>query len=184
MLSNNQTILNTSHHASELLKHLQANKHVIPVFDLDGVLLDASHRITLNPDGSLDLDKYRQDTTAANVMMDKNLPLMAVIHALNEVGRDYHVATARVLCTHSQRLLKSRCIFPNKIISRGENDTRKDWLLKITGIQAEFSQRYFKDILLIDDCPDNCDAFINALGAWAVNVDINNSPRTWLQQLL
>lgn len=183
-MMNNSKVLNTNHTAKRLLAHLLENPQIIPVWDLDGVLLDASHRIDLRPDGSLDLDKYRANTTHDNVMKDRNLPLMSVIHALNELERPYYVATARVLCQHSQALLRQRAIRPVAAISRGETDYRKDWDLKVAGIHNTFSINQFKDILLIDDCPSNCDSFINALGANAINIDYPNSPKPWLQALL
>lgn len=184
-MMNNAVILNTTHSAARIINHLDDNPNLIPVFDLDGVLLNAEHRITLNGDGSLDLHKYRLDSTIDNIMQDKNLPLMSVVHALNYQKRPYHVATARVLCEGSQQLLKVRGVHPQKVISRnGESDRRKDWDLKVAGIQANFKPEQFKDILLIDDCPSNCDAFINALGAMAINVDYNNTPKPWLQELL
>lgn len=184
MLRNNEKLLNTHMSAQALITHIMAHPKVLPVFDLDGVLLNAEHRINLHPDGSLDLDQYRKDSTLANIMQDKNLPLMAVIHHLNEFKRPYHVATARVLCEGSQALLKQRGILPVGAISRGVTDYRKDWDLKVSGVQAMFEPEQFKRIMLIDDCPSNCDAFINALGAWAINIDINNTPKRWLQELL
>lgn len=184
MLRNNEVILNTNQSANAVIRHIMSNPKIIPLFDLDGVLLNAEHRIKLHPDGSLDLDQYRKDSTLANIMQDKNLPLMAVIHHLNEYSRPYHVATARVLCEGSQALLKHRSILPVKAISRGVDDSRKDWDLKVAGVQEQFKPEQFKHIMLIDDCPSNCDAFINALGAWAINVDINNTPKQWLQDLL
>lgn len=183
-MQNNLKVLNTIQTANALTAHILSNPKIIPVFDLDGVLLDASHRISLNQDGSLNLDKYRQDSTLNNILQDKNLPLMATIHALNEAGRAYHVATARVLCKGSKTLLKQRGINPAIAISRGETDSRKDWDLKVRGVQDAFKPEQFKKIMLIDDCPSNCDAFVNALGAWAINVDIANTPKKWLQELL
>lgn len=187
-LQNSEVILNCQPHAQRVIGHIMANPKIIPVFDLDGVLLDASHRIKLHKDGSLDLDQYRADSTLENILRDKNLPLMEVIHTLNMIGRPYHVATARVLCEGSKTLLKQRHIKPVKTISRqGETDHRKDWRLKLDGVHEQFDPSEFKRIMLLDDCPDNCDAFINALGAWAINIDIKNSPKEsdkWLQDLL
>ena len=187
MLQNNQILHNTADQANLIIKHLEQNPNVIPVWDLDGVLLNASHRIKLHADGSLDLDQYRLDSTRDNVLKDRCLPLMGVISHLNTIGRVYHVATARVLCAYSKELLEQRSIKPAKIISRqGEGDSRKDWILKVQGVQEQFDPKDFNKIMLIDDCPSNCDAFVNALGAWAINVktDYNSLNNKWLQQLL
>ena len=178
-------MLNTLQSAKRISDHILANPKILPVLDLDAVLLDAGHRITLNPDGSLDLNTYRKESTYDNIMRDKCLPLMGVVRALNAANRPYYVATARVLCEGSQALLQQRNITPVLAISRqGEKDHRKDWDLKVCGIQEHFSPDQFRKILLIDDCVSNCDAFINALGAWAINIDYNNTPKKWLQDLL
>lgn len=177
-------ILNTRQQANRIIDHLEANPHITPIFDLDCVLLDASHRITLKPDGSLDLEHYRANTTRPNVMRDQNLPLMRVVHYLNAIGRDYHVATARVLCEHSQALLQARQIKPVVTISRnGEDDRRKDWDLKTTGIAEHFTPEQYGGLMLLDDCKGNISAF-RKLGIMAIEVDYNNTPKQWLQELL
>src|SRR5690606_34930757 len=119
-------IQNTAEKAAHLAQALLADSSIIPVFDLDGVLLDASHRIKLHADGSLDLDHYRANTTASLVAQDKSLPLLAVVHALNQAGRPYYVATARVLCEHTQALLRDRAITPAFAFGRmGDTDRRR-----------------------------------------------------------
>ena len=158
---------------------------VEPVFDLDGVLLDATHRQSIytadhvalgicNEDqiGQLDLDAYRAHTTAEKVNQDKNLPLMAVIDKLNQLDVKYHVATARVItrCPHSSKLLKDRGIKPASIMCRdGEHDKRRDSHLKQTKLVAKFSDRQRANMVLIDDSLGNCKAAMQ-IGMKAIHV--------------
>lgn len=142
-----------------------------PVFDLDGVLLDASHRIKLHADGSLDLEHYRSNTTAEQVMRDKDLPLMLAIQKLNVAGKRYHVATARVLCDNTLNLLTSRGILPAIALGReGENDNRRDCELKAQRLASTFTPQQLTNMLLIDDHLPNCQAAIG-LGMLAIQVE-------------
>lgn len=174
---------NTTSNAHILANYLKYTD-VTPVFDLDGVILSASHRIKIftpqdhkngicsrDQIGALDLDHYRSNTTPELVAQDRNLPLHNVIVALNEAKRPYHVATARVLCKHNRKLLRNRSINPSVLISRnGDSDNRKDHQLKAQELVKHFpidSER--GKLVLIDDCLANCKAAI-AIGMQAIYI--------------
>lgn len=164
------TIDNNKQTANFLIDILAVGREKTVVFDLDGVLLNAGHRIKLNKDGSMDLDQYRVDSTRDNVLKDKNLPLIELVTALNDLGVDYHVATARVLCAASQELLRQRNINPVKTLSRdGEPDRRKDWRLKADKLIESFSPDQLAGMVLIDDCLQNCNMALS-LGMMALHV--------------
>lgn len=164
-------IKNTPEKAAELAVAILQDPAVIPVFDLDGVLLDASARIKLHPDGSLDLDHYRANTTAAQVAQDKSLPLLAVVHALNAAARPYYVATARVLCEHTRALLVARGITPAYAFGRnGDTDTRRDSDLKRQHLELAFPTKQRQRLMIIDDHYPNCLAVVE-LGGKAINVE-------------
>ena len=48
------------------------------IFDLDHTVIDSSHRQATLPDGSLDLDHWRENSTAGMIRRDKLLPLAKV----------------------------------------------------------------------------------------------------------
>lgn len=132
---------------------------LVPVFDLDGVLLDASHRITLKPCGALDLDKYRKDTTAENIQLDRDLPMVDLVHWLNQQKRPYYVATARVACEHTRARLEASYIRPAGIMARlGHDDRRGDAVLKADHFMAGFTDRERERLILLDDLRSNCEA--------------------------
>ena len=66
----------------------------IVVFDLDGTVIDSSHRTPSNPDGTLDLQGYYKNRTRENIFKDTLLPLADVMKDKYRSG-DYHV----VVCT-------------------------------------------------------------------------------------
>jgi len=162
-------VKNTEQNARAIFQRI-VRSNTTPVIDLDEVLFCAKHRQTLyskddvwrgkcGPDqvGQLDLDKYRSKTTRDLVMRDKNLPLLGLVTLLNDAGIDYHVATARVGCTHTLELLKSRGVRPRVLICReGEHDSRKDNVLKADGIRKHFPPCLRSRMILIDDNLSNC----------------------------
>ena len=171
---------NTSLNARWLVAHI-IQSGVMPIWDIDHVLLNADHRIKLfdqndvdnglvNADqiGALDLDHYRANTVADQVQMDKNLPMLEAVHMLNRNNIQYLVSTARVICEHTRALLADREIKPALLMARhGDTDSRRDHVLKVDNIRSHYSD--FSNLLLIDDNLGNCQAFRN-LGANATQV--------------
>jgi FMN phosphatase YigB (HAD superfamily) len=150
-------IIENTPHAASVLKHwLTHRPDLTPIFDLDGVLLDARHRQAFKPCGALDLDHYRKNTTAHQVSKDKTLPLLSVVDWLNAQKRAYGVATARILCRHTRTRLEKANIAPLWEIGRcGNGDHRKDADLKIQQLSAMFSPDVLQTLVLIDDLPTN-----------------------------
>ena len=147
-----------------------------PIFDLDGVLLDASHRQNCNPDGSLNLAKYIEDATYNNVMQDKALPLLQLVHDLNTMGIEYHIATARPLCQGTQDKLSELKVNYKVAIHRGDresNDTRKDYALKVQGILDNWEQEEYQQMMLIDDNLDNL-RHVKGLGLATCQIEWNH----------
>lgn len=162
-------VKNTLRAARQLAKHFIKEK-TIPVFDLDGVLFDASHRQVCNPDGTLNLAEYRKNSTAKKIALDRNLPLIRAVKMLNEAGVKYHVCTARVACKHTRKLLADREIKPASIMARnGDGDTRRDFELKGSHFLKSFSTRQRKKMVLIDDNAKNCET-ARACGMQSIHV--------------
>lgn len=175
-------INNTSFNA-RLLVNLIQQENLIPIFDLDGVLLAAGHRISLykqadvdagkceaNQIGALNLDHYRLNSTAKQIQQDQNLPLLEAVHLLNTMGIDYHVSTARIGCHNTLALLKNRGITPKVMMNRqGESDNRRDNALKIDNLNHHFDKDIFSRLILIDDCKANCQSF-ESIGSNAIHV--------------
>ena len=71
---------------------------MIYVIDLDGTVIDSTHRKLSNADGSLDLEHWVQNCTAEKVAQDSLLPLVATMRKAYYSGiHTVIVCTARVL---------------------------------------------------------------------------------------
>ena len=161
---------NTRFAASLVIEVLRNRPQLRPCFDLDGVLLDAHHRIKLKPCGTLDLDHYRANTTAENVARDRDLPLLDVVRWLNANDRPYDVATARVFCEHTANRLEASAIRPVLVMARqGHDDRRGDAILKSDHFIAQYQPSERCNVVLIDDLQSNCEA-AKALGMHSIRV--------------
>lgn len=160
---------NNSKNARKLALHIIKNK-LTPVFDLDGVLIDARHRQNTNEDGTLNLELYRINSTAKMIAKDKALPLLETVRILNAQNVKYHVCTARVICKNVKKWLDENQINPVKLMGRANNlDKRKDSIIKGTHFLGGFSVYSRRRMVLIDDNEKNCDT-ANACGLQSIHV--------------
>lgn len=148
--------------ASELLRY--AKRGYMPVFDIDGVLFDATHRQATLPDGSLNLEKYRELATPENIAKDRPLPLIGAAHALNVAGVDYLVCTARLLCDGTRKLLADHGVKPVHIFGRTGEDGRKDYILKVEALKT-----IKRPPILVDDNLANLEA-IAGIGGMGIHI--------------
>jgi hypothetical protein len=131
----------------------------IHVYDLDGVLVDTSHRYRNKPDGSIDLDywfanRYKLDA-------DTLLPLAKQYRADCENPYIYTVVcTARVYDARDVRFINSRIGKPNKLIMRPRGNMENDAILKRRALQRIFNLRQFGRLpkRFWDDNPKNLNA--------------------------
>ena len=105
------------------------------IFDLDHTIVDSSHRQATRPDGSLDLDHWREFSTPAMIEADTLLPLAHEWRKAYRKGHGIIVCTARVMGPADYRYLTSRGLFADKVISRAEGDRTPDDLLKLRGLK-------------------------------------------------
>ena len=166
------TLQNTKKSAIDLAATLIVSKRV-PVFDMDGVFANATHRQICNSDGSLNLDKYREMSTLDHIMKDEALPLIEAIHILQKQDKEFHICTARVMCNNTKTWLKAHNIKPKSIMARcSDTDSRRDYHLKTTNLQSRFNLKQLENMVLIDDNIANCKA-AKRLGMQAINVPFN-----------
>ena len=127
------------------------------IFDLDHTVVDSSHRQATRPDGSLDLDHWREHSTRAMIEADTLLPLAHEWRKAYRKGAQIVVCTARVMSIHDYRYLTSRGLFADKVISRREGDRTPDDLLKLRALkqyaatQGESWARFVKTSIMFDD---------------------------------
>ena len=127
------------------------------IFDLDHTVVDSSHRQATRPDGSLDLDHWREHSTPALIEADTLLPLANEWRKAQAKGATIIVCTARVMSIHDYRYLTSRGLFADTVISRKEGDRTADDLLKLRALKryaatvGESWARFTKTSMMFDD---------------------------------
>ena len=127
------------------------------IFDLDHTVVDSSHRQATRPDGSLDLDHWKANSTPDMIERDTLLPLAHQWRKAHRKGATIIVCTARVMSPADYRYLTSRGLFADVVISRQEGDRTPDDLLKLRGLKSYCSReriswrRFCKTAVMWDD---------------------------------
>ena len=127
------------------------------IFDLDHTVIDSSHRQATRPDGSLDLDHWKANSTPAMIEADSLLPLANEWRKVHRKGASVIVCTARVMSPADYRYLATRGLFADCIISRQEGDRTPDDLLKLRALkryaaaQGESWARFTSSSIMFDD---------------------------------
>ena len=101
------------------------------IFDLDHTVIDSSHRQATLPDGSLDLDHWRENSTAEMIRRDKLLPLARAWREQFARGNEIVVCTARVIGKADMDYLANAGLHFDAILSRQEGDRTPDGELKL-----------------------------------------------------
>ena len=102
----------------------------ITIFDLDGTVIDSSHRKVTRPDGTLDVANWLQNSTPEKIFGDTVLPLAQQINKRGKRGDYVLVCTARNMTFADFEFLMENGINPDKIISRPIGDNTQDGELK------------------------------------------------------
>ena len=98
------------------------------IFDLDGTVIDSSHRQNTRPDGSLDLAHWIENNTPEKILADSLLPLA---EKMREVRSDtVAVITARVIQDADLAFLKRHNLKFDYLFSRAQGNNSPDDLLK------------------------------------------------------
>ena len=117
----------------------------IHVYDLDGVLVDTSHRYRNKPDGSIDLDYWFMKRHLID--QDTLLPLVSQYRQDCALPNIYTVVcTARNEHGADKAFINERIAQPNLLIMRPWNDNTRDAVLKRRQLQRIFNLRQFSKL--------------------------------------
>ena len=100
------------------------------IYDLDGCLIDSSHRKATRPDGTLDLDHWKRNSTPEKVAADTLLPLVNLWRKHWRNGNEIVFCTARVMADADYEFLMENGLMSHYLLSRPEGCTLPDATLK------------------------------------------------------
>ena len=122
----------------------------VRIFDLDGCLIDSSHRYQTDYTGQrIDLSHWRKHDTPEYIMQDTLLPLVKWLKAdlsNPEIFVIFATARACVEGDANYQYLYKHGLIPDAFIHRqGQHDTRGGAALKLAGIMPILSRREFSN---------------------------------------
>tara|TARA_B100000427_G_scaffold245109_1_gene208119 strand:- start:308 stop:781 length:474 start_codon:yes stop_codon:yes gene_type:complete len=100
------------------------------IFDLDGTVIDSSHRQNTLPDGSLDLAHWIENNTPEKILSDSLLPLAEKMRSVRSVNDTVAVITARVIQDADLAFMSRNGLKFDHLYSRAEGNNTPDDLLK------------------------------------------------------
>ena len=115
----------------------------ITIFDLDGTIIDSSHRQATLPDGTLNLPAWKENSTPEKIFADTVLPLATQVRRRQKAGDYVMVCTARNMSHADYEFLQDVGICPNKIISRPDGNDTPDGELKAKQLNSFLSLKQF-----------------------------------------
>ena len=145
----------------------------ICIYDLDGTIIDSSHRIKLHENGSLDLEHWKNNSTKDMIFQDTLLPLYETLRWDYINGNYVVICTARELGKWDMEYIHSMGIYYDKIISRPKGNITIDHVLKARQLKYFWQLKPFQKLhkIFYDDNLNNLQA-IDKLGSGIV-VDAN-----------
>ena len=135
------------------------------IFDLDGTVIDSTHR-----QGDT-LDDWRRMNTVGNIMRDRLLPLAGKMQTAIQDGLDVWVCTSRVMGKADFAFLRMQSLLPNggpvihRISDADDRDCGALKLAKLQGMAAGMGvswARSANDSIMFDDSIDVQNTLRNA----------------------
>tara|TARA_B100000780_G_scaffold36770_1_gene22895 strand:+ start:55 stop:522 length:468 start_codon:yes stop_codon:yes gene_type:complete len=115
----------------------------ISIFDMDGTIIDSSHRQATKPDGTLNLAAWIENATPEKISKDVVLPLAQQIRKRQKAGDYVLICTARQMSFADFEFLQDNGICPDKIISRPLGNMEADGSLKAKQLSKLFNLKQF-----------------------------------------
>lgn len=136
------------------------------IFDLDGTVIDSTHRQATKADGSLDLDHWFENNTVDKIMADSLLPLAESMRALMAAGHKIVVCTARAIQPADKLFLAVNRLAYDALLHREVGNMESDASLKIRLLEEYFIAEGFDNAaqakaIMFDDNLKVIDAMVS-----------------------
>ena len=116
----------------------------IRIYDLDGTIIDSSHRARHDKNGKLDLDHWKRNNTKENIFKDDLLPMYWQLVGDYKRGDHIILCTAREMGKWDYEYLHQMGIYYDRILSRPTGVETADWKLKKKLLNPFFNLKPFK----------------------------------------
>ncbi|MDA8929603.1 hypothetical protein N9I79_05545 [Gammaproteobacteria bacterium] len=138
----------------------------ICIYDLDGTIIDSSHRATHDELGQIDLKGWKEKSTKDFIFQDSLLPLYTQMVADYKNGDMIIICTAREFSKWDWEYLYFHNIYFDRVISRPKGNISTDWKLKQNQLRYLFTLPQYRDKqkIFYDDNWNNLEALAD-LGA-------------------
>src|SRR6056300_1263151 len=125
----------------------------VTIFDLDGTVIDSSHRQVTDSNGNLHLAKWFKNNTPEKIFQDKILPLAQEMKRRHKKGDYIIINTARCLSYADYEFMMENGILADKVISRPQGNMENDAELKRKQLNSFLSLKQFKQAnkVMFDD---------------------------------
>ena len=117
----------------------------ICIYDLDGTVIDSSHRATHDEKGNIDLENWKAKSTKDFIFQDSLMPLYSQLVADYKNGNMVNICTSRYLGEWDWEYLYFHNIYFDRVISRPVGNTMNDAELKKNQLRYLFSLPQYKD---------------------------------------
>ena len=139
---------------------------IISIYDLDGTIIDSSHRATHDEEGNIDLENWKAKSTKDFIFQDSLMPLYT------QLVKDYKNGNLVILCTAREfskwdwEFLHIHNIYYDRVISRPKGNQTQDHILKKAQCSYLFNLPCYRESekLFYDDNWSNLEALAD-LGA-------------------
>ena len=117
----------------------------ICIYDLDGTIIDSSHRATHDEFGQIDLNGWKEKSTKDFIFQDSLLPLYTQLVADYKNGDMIIICTAREFSKWDWEFLHFHNIYFDRVISRPTGNITTDWKLKQNQLRYLFTLPQYRD---------------------------------------
>jgi len=133
----------------------------ICIYDLDGTVIDSSHRATHDEQGNIDLANWKAKSTKDFIFQDSLMPLYAQLVKDYKNGNMVILCTAREFSKWDWEYLYFHNIYFDRVISRPKGNMTNDGELKKNQLRYLFSLPQYKDKekIFYDDNENNLKSF-------------------------
>ena len=153
-------------HKTKFIQRTIKGNQAVKIYDLDGTIIDSSHRIKLREDGSLDLEHWKNNCTREQIFQDSLLPMYWQLRADYMNGDIIIICTAREFNKYDLEYLHTMNVYYDYLISRPKDCKTIDHELKKLQLTHLFHFNQFKNMAkaFYDDNANNLKA-ISQLGS-------------------